>query len=130
MEITITQETSPKAIAVMHVVGNVDSTSFEQFQQAAAELIRNGARDLVIDLEKVPYMSSAGLRVLNVIYNSLRDENATRSAVSAGVAKGTYKSAHLKLAAASSRVVETLKMSGFDMFLEMHPNVASALASF
>lgn len=130
MEITISQAENPKPVTVMHVNGNIDSTSFEQFQQSAADLIRNGTRDLVIDLAHVPYMSSAGLRVLNVIYNSLRDENATRSDVSAGVAKGTYKSPHLKLAGPSHRVLETLKMSGFDMFLEIHPNVAHAVASF
>lgn len=130
MEITISQTDSPKPVTVMHVKGNVDSTSFEQFQQVASDLVSQGTRDLVIDMEQVPYMSSAGLRVLNVIYNSLRDENATRSSVSEGVAKGTYKSPHLKLAGVSNRVMETLKMSGFDMFLEIHPNVASATASF
>ncbi len=130
MEITITQAASPKAVTVMHLHGNVDSTTFEQFQNAAADLIAQGARDVVIDLTQTPYMSSAGLRALNVIYNSLRDENATRSDINAGVAKGAYKSPHLKLAAPSKRVLETLKMSGFDMFLEIHPNVASAVASF
>ncbi|GIL15890.1 MAG: hypothetical protein BroJett039_10630 [Chloroflexota bacterium] len=130
MEITITQVTSPKALAVLHVHGNVDSASYEQFQQAAADLIAQGARDMVLDLGQTPYMSSAGLRALNVIYNSLRDENATRSNVSAGVVKGTYKSPHLKLAAPTKRVLETLKMSGFDMFLEIHHDVPSAVASF
>lgn len=130
MEITISQTDSPKPIAVMHVKGNVDSTTFEQFQQSASDLVTNGTRDLVIDLEQVPYMSSAGLRVLNVVYNSLRDENVSRSSISAGVASGTYKSPHLKLAAPSRRVLQALKMSGFDMFLEIHPNAASAVASF
>ncbi len=130
MEITLTQSESPKAVTVMHLRGNVDSTSFEQFQNAATDLIAQGARDLVVDLAQAPYMSSAGLRALNVIYNSLRDENASRHDISVGVAKGTYKSPHLKLAAPSQRVMETLKMSGFDMFLEIHPDVASAVASF
>jgi Anti-anti-sigma regulatory factor (antagonist of anti-sigma factor) len=76
MEITITQAANPKMIAVLHVHGNVDSASYEQFQQTAADLIAKGARDMVLDLGQTPYMSSAGLRALNVIYNSLRDENA------------------------------------------------------
>jgi anti-anti-sigma factor len=130
MEITISQTEGQKPITVMHVHGNVDSTSYEAFQARALESIENGARNLVIDLSEVPFMSSAGLRALNQIYNTLRDENATRSEVSAGVTKGTYKSPHLKLAAPTKRVMEMLKMSGFDMFLEIHPDLQSALDSF
>lgn len=130
MEITISQAEGNTPVTIMHLHGNVDSTTYEAFQQAALEAIQNGTRNMVIDLEHTPYLSSAGLRALNQIYNSLRDENDSRSQVSAGVAQGNYKSKHLKLAAPTKRVMETLKMSGFDMFLEIHPNLEDALNSF
>ncbi len=130
MEITFSQQEKPVPVTVMHINGNVDSDSHEAFQQAAADCVANGTRNLVIDLEHVPFMSSAGLRALNHIFNTLRDENETQDSMTNGIAKGSYKSSHLKLAAPSKRVMETLKMSGFDMFLEIFPNVSEALASF
>lgn len=130
MEITMSQVEGNPPVTVIHLHGNVDSTTYEAFQQTALDAIQNGTRNLVIDLEHTPYLSSAGLRALNQIYNSLRDENDTRSQVTAGLAQGSYKSQHLKLAAPTKRVMETLKMSGFDMFLEIHPNLEDALNSF
>ncbi len=130
MEITISQAEAAKPIAIMHVNGNIDSASYELFQTRAEELIDGGTHDLVIDLERVPYISSAGLRALNHIYNRLRDEKEDPHTVSKGVASGAYKAPHLKLLAPNRRVAETLKMSGFDMFLEIYPDLKSALASF
>lgn len=130
MEITISQAEAAKPVTIMHVNGNIDSASFEEFQARAEELIDGGTRDLLIDLQHVPYISSAGLRALNHIYNRLRDEKEDPDTVSKGVASGTYKAPHLKLLAANRRVAETLKMSGFDMFLEIYPDLKSALASF
>lgn len=130
MEINLSQIEGQTPITVMHLHGSVDSTSYQVFQEQALEVITQGARNMVIDLHDVPYMSSAGLRALNQLYNKLRDENVSHEVVSAEIAKGTYKSPHLKLAAPNPRVMETLKMSGFDMFLEIHPNVQSAVNSF
>lgn len=130
MEITVSQAEGPKPITIMQVRGNIDSSSFEVFQKRAEELIHGGVHDLIIDLEHVPHMSSAGLRALNQIYNQLRGEKEDQQSVSKGVTSGAYKAPHLKLLAPSSRVAQTLKMSGFDMFLEIHPNLKSALASF
>jgi anti-anti-sigma factor len=130
MEITVSQAEGHKPITVLHVQGNIDSTSYEQFESRAEEAINGGTHDLLIDLQRVPYMSSAGLRALNQIYNRLRTENEDKDSVSKGVSAGTYKSPHLKLLAPSHRVMETLKMSGFDMFLEIHSDLESALDSF
>jgi hypothetical protein len=47
-----------------------------------------------------------------------------------GLRKGTYHSAHLKLANPSKDVMSVLKMSGFDMFLEIHSDLEKAVASF
>jgi anti-anti-sigma factor len=130
MELTVTQEQGRVPVAVMHVKGNIDSTSYQEFQTRAEQLISDGAKNLLVDLRQVPYMSSAGLRALNQIYNKLREGSEDKASVTKGVTAGTYKSPHLKLLSPSSRVLETLKMSGFDMFLEIHSNPANAVASF
>jgi len=62
----------------------------------------------------------------------LRGDSAAESpeAMHKGISAGTFKSPHLKLANPNPRVLEVLKMAGFDMFLEIHKNVKDAVASF
>jgi anti-anti-sigma factor len=130
MDLSVTQEQGRVPVTVIHVKGNIDSTSYQAFQARAEELIAAGNTNLLIDLRQVPYMSSAGLRALNQLYNKLREKDEDKSTVTKGVTAGTYKSPHLKLLAPTKRVNETLKMSGFDMFLDIKPDLADAVASF
>jgi len=130
MELSVTQEQGKVPVSVLHVRGNIDSTSYQDFQAYADNLLEQGTKDLLIDLREVPYMSSAGLRSLNQIYNKLRASAESGAHVSKGVAAGTYTSAHLKLLSPSARVLETLKMSGFDMFLDIQSNLKDAVARF
>lgn len=129
MELSVTQAQGRVPVTVLHVKGNIDSNSYAEFQQYAEELLANGTQNLVVDLHEVPYMSSAGLRSMNQIYNKLRSTAEAQGAVK-GVAAGTYKSAHLKLLSPSQRVLETLKMSGFDMFLDIGSNLDATVALF
>jgi anti-anti-sigma factor len=130
MEITVSQEQGRVPVTVIHLKGNVDSSSYEEFQTRADQVVADGAKDLLLDLREVPYMSSAGLRVLNQLYNALGKGGANADSVSKGVSAGTYKSPHLKLLSPSARVLETLKMSGYDMFLDIHTHLKDAVASF
>lgn len=130
MELSVTQEQGKVPVTVLHVKGNIDSTTYQAFQTQAEKLIADGAHDLLLDLHEVPYMSSAGLRSLNQIYNKLRAGAEDQANVTKGVTAGTYKSPHLKILSPSARVLETLKMSGFDMFLDIRTNLQDAVASF
>jgi anti-anti-sigma factor len=130
MEIIVSQEQGRVSVTVFRVKGEINAATYEQLQKRAEEVVAAGTRDLLIDLTEVPYMSSAGLRALNHIFNLLdRDANMSE-AVRKGVANGTYKSPHLKLLNPTPRVLEALRMAGFDMFLEIHHSHADALASF
>lgn len=131
MELSVSQEQGRVPVTVLHVKGNIDSGSYANFQEYAEKLLADGSKNLVVDLHDVPYMSSAGLRSLNQIYNKLRSSSEEGSAaVTKGVAAGTYKSQHLKLLAPGPRVLETLKMSGFDMFLDIGSNLRDTVALF
>jgi len=130
MELSVTKEQGRVPVTVVHVKGNIDSTTYQEFQTQVEKLIADGTRDLLLDLHGVPYVSSAGLRSLNQIYNKLRAGTEDQANVTKGVTAGTYKSPHLKLLSPSNRVLETLKMSGFDMFLDIRSNLQDAVASF
>ncbi|MCX5973649.1 MAG: hypothetical protein NTU59_03035, partial [Coprothermobacterota bacterium] len=51
-------------------------------------------------------------------------------AMSRGLRDGTFTSPHLKLLNPTPLVKDVLKMTGFDMFLEVHRNYKEAILSF
>lgn len=125
MEITVALEQARVPVAVMHVDGTLDATSSDLFQARALEAIDSGHHDVLLDLQKVPYVSSAGLRAINVIYNRLNPNTSN-----AHVLTGKFKSPHFKLLNPTPRVLQVLQMAGYDMFLEIHHNLKDALSSF
>jgi anti-anti-sigma factor len=134
MEIKVHTENGRVPVTVMHVDGNIDSSSYEAFQSKAAELIKGGARHILVDLSHVPFLSSAGLRALQTIFNQLRsinpDANLGDEEVKKGISAGTYKSPHLKLLNLSDETRVVFQMSGFDMFIETYTDMKTAIASF
>lgn len=134
MDIQVTTENGRVPVTVMHVDGNIDANSYEQFQSKAEELIEEGARHLLIDLTNSPFVSSAGLRALHHIFNKLRAKDTSSSAseqeVRRGISAGTYKSPHLKLLNLSRETKTAFELSGFDMFIQTFDDRQAALASF
>jgi len=132
MDITITQEQGRVPVTVLQVIGKTDATSANVLQQKATEVIDAGARHLVLDIAKIPYMSSAGLRVLQEVFNKLRALSSDESdkEMYRQINDGSYKSPHLKLLNPSKEVLEVLKMSGFDMLVSIEKDLSTAIASF
>jgi anti-anti-sigma regulatory factor len=130
MDIVVSHEQGRAPVTVFHLKGPLvwDEEILAQAQKA----FEAGTRNILLDLTEVPYMSSQGLRALNSIYTLLRTDAPSEShaAVSAGVSAGTYTSPHLKLLKPSKSVAEVLRISGYDMFLEIHQDFKKALASF
>lgn len=132
MEVTITQEQGSVPVTVVHVDGKTDSASSDQLEKKIMEVIESGARYLILDLGKVPYMSSAGLRVLQQAYDKLRSLSSDESnkEVYRQINEGTYKSPNLKLINPTKDVMEVLKISGFDMLISVEKDLKTAVASF
>jgi len=134
MEIKVSTENGRVPVTVMHVDGNIDSSTYEVFTARADELIEGGTRHILVDLSHAPFISSAGLRALHGIFNKLRalnpDANLSEAEVKKGISAGTYKSPHLKLLNLSKETQTTFTLSGFDMFIETHTDKATAIASF
>ena len=83
------------------------------FATVAADLIAAGEKRIVVDLAPVSYVDSATIGCLMDLYRQ------------AGAAGGS-----LKLSSVQKRVETMLAMTGAHNFLEVHPDEASALASF
>jgi len=134
MEVKIFSENGRVPVTIMHVDGNIDSSTYEAFLAKADEAIKNGARYILVDLAHAKFISSAGLRALNDVFNQLRglypDANLSEDDIKKGISAGTYKSPHLKLLNLSDNARVSFEMSGFDMFIETFTDMKTAIASF
>jgi anti-anti-sigma factor len=132
MEIINEQNNGRVPVTIFHIEGALTAASYQLLRQQAEDAYAAGTRDLLLDLTAVSFMDSAGLRALHEIFLLLRTnstEEANRS-LRKGIAAGTYKASHLKLLNPNREVLQVLKMSGFDMFLEIYSNSQKALAAF
>ena len=132
MQLKVSTENGRVPVTVVHVDGNIDSGSYEAFLAGVEESINAGARHVLIDLSHVPFVSSAGLRALNILLNRLRalTPDVSDEEMRKGINQGTYKSPHLKLLNPSRETTTTLDSSGFSMFIENFDDLKAAIASF
>jgi anti-anti-sigma factor len=134
MEIKVSTENGRVPVTVLHVDGNIDSSTYEHFQSAAKKLIDEGARYILVDLSHAPFVSSAGLRALHTLFNELRtrnpEANLSDEQIKKGISAGTYKSPHLKLLNLSPETKTAFETSGFDMYIDTFTDRKAAIASF
>lgn len=132
MEITTTTENIKFPITIIHVNGDIDSTTSQAFKSKIEELISDGARHILVNLSNVPFISSAGLRALHIIFNQLHtlhkdaDDDVLRKNMSAGL----YKSPYLKVTNLSPKLKEVFELGGFDTYIEIHNDINNAINSF
>ena len=100
-------------VTLIEVSGRIDGMNAEELREALTCEIERGARHVVLDLAKVSYMSSAGLRELVAAYRKLHD--------GAG---------DLRLAQPSSRVQDVLEMSGLDTIFQIYLTQTEAVGSY
>jgi anti-anti-sigma factor len=129
MEVTITSVEHQPGVSIIQVVGNVDSSTAGELQKKVTATIASGANKLIFDLKDVPYMSSAGLRVLLKTFQSLRGTSPLekKDEVYRHIADGSFHDAHLKLLNPTPRVLEVLKIAGFDMLVSVEHDINEAL---
>ncbi|MEK7785991.1 MAG: STAS domain-containing protein [Chloroflexota bacterium] len=132
MDIQVTQRIGRVPITIIRVKGSVDASTYEAFQESGEKIFNEGARHVLIDLSEVIYISSAGFRAISQIFKLLRDELPPEAAakMNQGLRDGSYKSPNLKLYGPNTRVVEALRLAGFDTFLEVYQDRDEAVASF
>lgn len=129
MQIEVVHDQGDAPVTVLRLAG--DLTAEEPLLGEARAAYAAGARNILLDLSKVNYVSSAGLRALHSIYLLLRDADPADSATAvSGIAHGTYKSPHLKLLSPSKNANKALAVAGYDMFLDIHTNYSDAIASY
>lgn len=134
MEIKVSTENGRVPITVIHIDGNLDSSAYKSFQTKVDELIKNGARHILVDLSHSPFVSSAGFRALHKTFKDLNaihpDVNLSENEMKEGITDGSYKSPYLKLVNLSKDSELAFKTAGFDMVLDFYDDMKEAIASF
>jgi len=134
MEIKVSTQNGRVPITILHVDGSLDSANYNLFQTKADEVIKGGARYILVDLAHSPYVSSGGLRAIHHIFEELnaihQDATLNNEDIKKGIYDGTYKSPYLKVVNLSEKSEYVFKTTGFDMYLEYFDDMKKAIASF
>ena len=105
-------ESKEGAVFVLEPKGRLDSANARSFEERVLAALEKGENALLIDFDKLDYISSAGLRVLLM--------GAKRLQQSGGA---------IALCALSSSIHEVFEISGFLTIFNVHGDRAAALAA-
>ncbi len=100
-------------VKVLAFEGRLDSQTSPDAQQQLNRLIEEGETKILVNLEKLDYISSAGLRVLLVVAKQLKATDG-----------------ELRICSLNEVVKEVFDISGFDMILPISASESDALEGF
>jgi len=101
------------AVTIAQLSGRLDAGSAPSVDAELGALVTEGARQMVVDLSDVAYVSSAGLRALLTAAKKMQQTDG-----------------RLVLAAASPQVHAVLEMAGFAAIIPVFDTVSQACAGF
>ena len=102
-----------KKVDVVTLSGRIDSSNAGDFDNALKDLVAKNRKNIVLDMSKLDYMSSAGLRAMVAALKSARNGGGD-----------------VVIAAPNERMVDTLKLVGFQSLFTQYDNVLDAVDAF
>ncbi len=102
-----------QSTSVMKVKGRVDSDSAPELETALTKLLNDGRNKIVLNLQNVDFLSSAGLRAIVKAYQGAKKSGGD-----------------LRLASVSEPIEVILRTVGMMQMLKMYPTDQEAMASF
>ena len=136
MNISVSQAQGNVPITVIKLDGQLDGQNYQELISKAQELYGAGARDFLLDLSGLNYISSAGLVALHSLALLARGEELpdTEGGWAAYRSMGRSREAgvqqQVKLLNPSSEVMGVLDMVGFSNVFEVFTNQDDAVNSF
>ncbi len=136
MNISISRARGIVPVAIIKLDGQLDGQSYQELITKAKELYEAGARDFLLDLSGLTYISSAGLVALHSVALLMRGEELpdTESGWSAYRSMGRSSEAgiqkHVKLLNPGVQVTSVLDTVGFGNVFEIFTDLDKAVDSF
>jgi len=106
-------EREQDSVTIFALEGRVDSEGALDLDLALQTAVSEGKHRLILEMDQVRYINSAGLRTLADILTQVRASQGD-----------------LKLVNLSQRVARVFQIIGFDRFFSIYATVDEALASF
>jgi anti-anti-sigma regulatory factor len=136
MNLTITQKQARVPVTILELAGKLDGSNYQQLLDEAKKIYLNGARDLLIDLSKLIFLSSAGLAAIHqtalIFCGQLMSDGesgwASYHAMDRDRDGGVQK--HVKLLSPQPSVADILDIANFSSLFEIHTDLDTAVASF
>jgi anti-anti-sigma regulatory factor len=136
MDITIMNNQGPAPVTILRLDGKLDGTSYEALISVAQKAYDSGTRDLILDLSKLTFISSAGLAGLHTVALIFQGEKhpnqdegwASYHAIDRDRDKGVQE--HVILFSPTEHVRQVLDLVGFSAFFGIYTDSDLALASF
>jgi anti-anti-sigma regulatory factor len=138
MDITVDQAQGNVPVTVMKLDGELEAKNYTDVIERGKEVYDSGARDLLLDLSDLSFMSSSGLVALHSLVLLMRGEEpddpeagwSALHAIAEEVESGAQPEAHFKLLSPQPRVDKTLEITGFRKLFEIYTDREEAIASF
>lgn len=100
-------------LRVVSLVGRIDASSAPEISRLVRQAMRDGVKQIVVELREVTFLSSSGLRALLLLARELRREGGD-----------------LVLCALQPQVAEVFHLTGFDQIFQLHHTREEAAAGF
>ena len=136
MAITVRQEQGAVPVTILSIEGNLDASNYQVAIASARQAYEQGARDLIVDMSAVPFMSSSGIVALHTIALIFRGEepddpeSGWEALHGLDRDRGSGVQQHVKLFKPQVRVASTLEKTGLNVFFEIYEDLDDAIASF
>ena len=101
-----------EGVLVISVTGRIDGLNAQKFHEDLDKEIGGSGNPVVLDLEKLTYISSAGLRSILLIAKTLQDKNA-----------------RFMLCSLSVPIREIFEIAGFDKIIDVIESRSDAIAA-
>ncbi|RJP51087.1 MAG: anti-sigma factor antagonist [Anaerolineaceae bacterium] len=136
MQISFSRRDGGVPVTIMQIAGDVDASNYTDVINKAQEAYDDGARYLLIDMERVPYISSAGLMALHTVARIFTGQPAQAreggrpSFRAIDPQKDASAREHVKLLSPQSAVEQVLDVIGLNKALDIHTDLEAAVNSF
>ncbi|MBI4732964.1 MAG: STAS domain-containing protein [Chloroflexi bacterium] len=136
LEITVTHNQGPAPVAVLQLQGSLDGSTYEKFIAKAKELYASGARNLLLDLRELTFLSSAGIASLHRVALLFRgkpvdeDDEGWDAYRAIDRDRNNGSQERVKLYSPSESVRRVLELVGFTDLFDIYTDTTAALASF
>jgi anti-anti-sigma regulatory factor len=135
MNVTTSKAVGRVQVTIIRLDGELDGQSYASLIDKAKELFQDGARDFLVDMSAVSYISSAGLVALHSVAllargEALPDTDSGWSTYRSMKTSSPEVQAHIKLFNPREEVKSVLEMVGFDRVFSVFTDFDEAVKSF